>query len=78
MKLRERGALRFPRPCLSRYDASDAMDALAWRPRVTFDAVLRALESAEPGGRAAADGDGARGAPLDEAASLDIVLRGAY
>ena len=54
------------------------MDALAWRPRVTFDAVLRALESAEPGGDAAADGDGARGAPLDEAATLDIVLRGAY
>ena len=71
MKLRERGALRFPRPCLSRYDASDAMDALAWRPRVTFDSVLRALlESPELPGEAGAGGD--------EAASLAVVLRGAY
>ena len=47
------------------------MDALSWRPRVTFDSVLRALlESPELPGEAGAGGD--------EAASLAVVLRGAY
>ncbi|KAH8068814.1 hypothetical protein JL721_6382 [Aureococcus anophagefferens] len=44
------------------YDPSAAMDALAWRPRVTFASVLRALD----------------GEVVDEAAALEIVLRGAY
>ena len=44
------------------YDPSAAMDALAWRPRVMFAPVLRAL-----------DGD-----VVDEAAALEVVLRGAY
>ena len=64
------------------YDPSAAMDALSWRPRVTFDSVLRVLaaggaEEEDEGTRSRADGESAE-TEIDEAVALEVVLHGAF
>ena len=64
------------------YDPSAAMDALSWRPRVTFDSVLRVLaaggaEEEDEGARSRAGGESAE-TEIDDAVALEAVLQGAF